>query len=136
MAAEIPESHVDLLTGLVYVTLTTVMPSGQPQSTPVWIDWDGQYVLINTARGRQKDKNMANRPMATVLAVDPKNPNRWLEVRGEVVNATEEGAEEHIEKLSWRYDNRGYHTGPEAHLRVNQKRVIYRIRPTHVIARG
>ncbi len=135
MSAEIPASYTDLLTGKVYVTLSTVMSNSQPQSTPVWIDWDGEYVLVNTARGRQKDKNMQERPLVTILAVDPKNPNRWMEVRGKVVEATEEGAVEHINKLSWRYDNREYYSGPEEALRRSHTRVIYKIKPTKVIAR-
>lgn len=136
MSAEIPEGFLDLITGPVVVTLTTVMSSGQPQSTPVWIDWDGEFVLVNTARGRVKDKNMQQRARATVLAIDPKNHYRWMEIRGTVEDSTEEGAVDHIDKLSWRYDNKGYYSGEDGAAKRTQMRVIYKIRPTHVIARG
>ena len=72
----------------------------------------------------------------TYFGTRVEDPYRWLEVRGDVVEATEEGAVEHIDKLSWRYDKVGYYTGAEAELRKTQARVIYKIRPTHVIAQG
>ena len=134
MSAEIPEDFLDLISGPVVVALTTVMSSGQPQSTPIWVDWDGTYVLVNTARGRVKDKNMQARARVTVLAIDPKDHYRWLEIRGQVEDATEEGAVEHIDKLSRRYDNKPYYSGKNEAIRRAQTRVIYRIRPTHVIA--
>ncbi len=136
MSAEIPQSHVDLLTGETFVALTTLMPSGKPQTTPIWIDWDGEYVLVNTARGRVKAKNMEARPWVSVLAIDPKNPYRWLEVRGDIADSTEAGAVEHIDRLSWRYDKHSYYTGGEAESRKNQTRVLFKIRPMHVTARG
>ena len=134
MASNIPEDFLDLLTGPVVVALTTVMPNGQPQSTPIWVDWDGECVLVNTARGRVKDRNMQQRARVTVLAIDPKDHYRWLEIRGQVEDSTEEGAVEHIDKLSWRYDNQPYYAGKNEAIRRAQTRVIYKIRPIHVIA--
>src|SRR5579871_1749409 len=105
MAITIPENFRDLFRDdkPVFVTLVTVMPSGQPQATPVWIDYDGDYVLVNTARGRQKDKNMQRNAKVTVLAVDPTNPYRWIEIRGKIADIVEEGALEHINKLAGKY---------------------------------
>ncbi len=137
MEATIPASHEDLLTGKVYVTLATVQPDGQPQCTVVWIDYDGEHVLVNTASGRQKDRNLRARPMATILAVDPQDPWRWVEVRGRVVDSMEEGAVEHIHKLARRYtDKDSYYGGfRPAELRQKETRVLYKIKPTRVNAR-
>ena len=93
----IPESHQDLLDGDACVALTTVMPDGQPQITPVWCNRDEQgYVLLNTMCGFRKEKNMRTNPKVTLLAYNPKNPLRSIEIRGSVVEMTEEGALEHL----------------------------------------
>ena len=88
----IPDSHRDLLDGDACVALTTIMPDGQPQITPVWCNRDGAYVLINTMRGFRKEKNMRNNPKVTLLAFDPRQPLHSIEIRGIVVQMTEEGA--------------------------------------------
>jgi PPOX class probable F420-dependent enzyme len=138
MSAKIPDSHRDLLDGPVYVTLATVMPNGQPQVTIVWCNTDGDYVLVNTARGRQKEKNMRARPMATIMALDPNDAHRFLEVRGTVEEITEAGGVEHIDQLAKLY--RGYpayygYAAP-VEMKEQQTRVICRIKPTRVIASG
>lgn len=136
MAVSLPDSHRDLLDGPVVVVLVTVMPNGQPQATPVWCNTDGNHILVNTARGRQKDRNMSRNPKVTVLAIDPKNPFRWIEVRGQVVEITEEGAVEHINALSKLYTgNPDYYSFNPA-ARGKEMRVIYRIEPQRVIAFG
>src|SRR5215207_7294239 len=130
----IPESHHDLLTRPVTVSLATVMPSGQIQVTPVWCDIDEEgYLLINTVVGRQKEKNFATKPNVGILAIDPDNPYRWLEVRGVVADSKIEGANDHIEKLSWLYRNKKYFGGtvPAERLQT-QTRIIYRIQPEKV----
>src|SRR5688572_24720888 len=106
MTTTIPDTFQDLLTATIFPTLVTVMPDGQPQASIVWFSYDGQHILVNTAKGRQKDKNMRARPKVTLVFVDPKDPYRFLEVRGKVVSVTEEGALEHINALSARYRNR------------------------------
>lgn len=136
MTVPIPASHRDLLDGPVVVALVTVMPDGQPQATPVWCNTDGDYVLINTARGRQKDRNMSHNPKVTVLAIDPGNPYRWIEVRGQVIEITEEGAVEHINALSKLYTgNPDYYSFNPA-AKGKEKRVIYRIEPRRVLTSG
>lgn len=136
MAAQIPESHRDLLEGPVVVALVTVMPNGQPQATPVWCMYDGTHILINTTRGRQKDQNMQYNPKVAVLAIDPQNPYRYLEVRGQVDEHTEEGGVDMINRLSELYTGRrDYYAGmPE--MRGKEQRITYKIRPTHVVASG
>lgn len=134
--ATIPESHRDLLEEPVFVTLATLMPDGQPQCSVVWCTYNGTHVLVNTARGRQKAQNMEERPQATILAIDPENPYRYLEVRGTVDKVTEEGAMEHIDQEAQLYmDAPGYygHVAP-ADQEGKETRVIFKIRPTRVRA--
>src|SRR5574341_744245 len=92
MKVEIPESFRDLINGPRVAALTTVMPDGQPQTTAVWCNFDGTHVLVNTMRGFRKEKNMRLNPKVTLLCYDPRRPLRSLEVRGTVVEMTEEGA--------------------------------------------
>ena len=132
---QIPESYLDLLERPVVVSLATVNPDGQPQVTPVWVDYDGEYVRINSARGRRKVANMEQRPRVTVLAIDPDDPHRWMEIRGKVEQITEEGAVDHINKLSAKYRGEPdyYKNNPR---RGKETRVIFKIRPTRVVAEG
>jgi PPOX class probable F420-dependent enzyme len=134
LSVPIPDTHRDLLEKPVYAGLTTVMPDGQPQSTVVWLDYDGQYVRLNSASGRQKDRNIKRNPKVTVLLIDPENPYRWLEVRGTVDEITEEGAVDHIEKLSWKYKGQGYYGGYSKTAPDQETRVMYKMRPTRVTA--
>ena len=83
------------------------MPDGSPQVTPVWIDFDGEHVLFNTAAGRQKDKNLQRDGRVALMLVDPENPYRYLEVRGQVAERTMNGADDdHINKLAKKYLNK------------------------------
>ncbi|MBX3086028.1 MAG: PPOX class F420-dependent oxidoreductase [Anaerolineae bacterium] len=132
MAVSIPADFKDLLDRPIVVTLVTVMPDGQPQATPVWVDYDGTHVRINTARGRQKDKNMKVGAKVTVLSIDPDHTNRWLEIRGTIVEETEVGALEHINSLSLKYRNEPDYFKRNEAMRGKQQRVTYKIEPTHV----
>ena len=135
MSAAIPDSHKDLVEGPNYTTLVTVMPDGQPQASIVWCSLDDGNVIVNTARGRQKEKNMTARPMATILVTDPENPYRYLEVRGSV-EITEEGAMDHINAMAKAY--RGvdsYYGGvAPAEMEGTETRVLCTITPTRVVA--
>lgn len=133
MTVTIKDEFKDLLERPIVVTLVTLMPDNQPQASPVWFNFDGTHILVNTARGRQKDINMTERPQVTVLVIDPDNPYRYLEVRGLIDVSTEEGALEHINSLSDRYLGRpDYYAGnPDA--KDNEVRVIYKIKPTRII---
>ena len=137
MSASIPESHKDLLEKPVFVTLGTVNANGQPQLSVIWCSFDGIHIWVNTTRGRLKEKNMAARPRVSILARDPENPYRYLEVRGQVDEVTEEGAVDHIHQLSQMYDNQKYYGGFAPAERADQEtRVIYKIEPTKVVAYG
>lgn len=130
MSARIPEAFYDLFERPVVVVLATVMPDGQPQVTPMWCDRHGDQIWVNSAIGRQKDRNMRARPQVTVLAVDPTNPYRWLEVRGRIVEvAMGEAAVAHIDRLTQKYMNRATYPLP-----AGEQRCIYKIEPTRVNA--
>lgn len=133
MTNPIPDDKLDLLERPIVCALATVMPDGQPQATPVWFHYDGAHIWINTARGRQKDQNMTQRPQVSVLVVDPENPYRYLEVRGEVDEITEDGALDHINALSKRYLGREDYYAWNPRRKGKETRVIYKIRPTHAM---
>jgi len=134
----VPDSHRDLLDGPVVVALTTLMPDNQPQSTPVWCLYDGQHVIVNTARGRQKDKNLSERHKATILAIDPQNPYRWIEVRAEVESMSEEDGEAVIDQMARLYRGaESYYGGvAPAELRGKETRVTVRLKPLRVLVGG
>ena len=136
MSAIIPESHQDLLLQPVDGVLTTMMPDGQPQMSLVWSDFDDKHVLINTTLERQKVKNMRANPKVNVLVVDPHNGARFLEVRGEVVEITPEGAISHADKQTQAYsDNAKQHFYGDIYPLEQQEketRVIVKILPNRV----
>lgn len=124
----IPEDYRDLLDRPIVVSLATLLADGQPQVQPVWCSYDGEHILVNTEKGRQKYRNMSRRPAVTVLVVDPDDDTRWLEIRGTVVGEMEAGANEHIDELAKQYlglDAYPYHQDGDV-------RVIFRIRPERV----
>jgi PPOX class probable F420-dependent enzyme len=124
-----PEFH-DLLKDetKAFLFLATVMPDGSPQVTPVWFSADETYILINTAKGRVKDRNMRARPNVAMVIQDPSTPYRYLQIRGRVDAITEVGGDEHINALSLKYDGKPW-------KKVDgQVRVIYKILPEHVDA--
>ena len=132
MAEAIPEKYLDILGKKSFAHLATLMPDGAPQSTPVWCDYDGTYVLVNSARGRQKDKNMKRNSKVALSLLDPENPYRYLEIRGEIAEITEEGAEEHIDKMAKKY--LGVDRYP--HRVADEVRVLYKIKPEHTTSMG
>lgn len=138
MAVKIPEAYHDLLEEPVVVAFATIMPDGQPQVTPVWADWDGEYVLINTAKGRQKHTNVENNPRVNVLAIDPENPYRYLEVRGIVEEIVEEDSTEHIDKLAKLYVGKDKYYGgvAPAEMEGQEVRVMYKIKPIDLSYQG
>ncbi len=130
--AKIPPSHRDLFEKRAFAHLATVMPDGSPQVTPVWVDFDGQYVLVNTACGRQKSRNVERAAKVALDMLDPDNPYRWLAVRGTVVDVTTEGADAHIDKMAQKY------LGEEQYpfRRSGEQRMIIRIAPQKVATGG
>jgi len=125
MTQPIPESHRDLLDKKALAHLATLMPDGRPQLTPVWCDFDGTYVRINSAKGRRKDRNMRRDPRVSLSLCDPDNPYRYLEIRGEIVEITEDGADEHIDQLAQKYLGVDKYPNRQA----GEVRVMYKIAP-------
>ena len=134
MAVPIPDTHRDLLVGPIHGVFSTMMPDGQPQSSVVWVDYDGTYVLINTTLERQKGRDMRANPKVALLVIDPKDGSRWIEVRGRVVEIQREGAEAHADKLTQRYTGKQRFYGDIYPVEQKQKetRVIVTIEPTKV----
>jgi len=126
----IPAQFLDLFEKPTFAHLATLMPDGTPQVTSVWVDYDGTHLLINSATGRQKDRNMAERPDVAIEITDPDNPNRYLAVRGRVAEITEQGADEHLDTLARRYLGRDKY--PEGWRYPGEVRRIYKIEPKRV----
>ena len=99
----IPTSHLDLIDGPYTVALSTVMPDGQPQTTPIWCNRKDDCIFINVMKGFRKEQNMRLNPKVSLLVYDPKNPLHNIEIRGYVIEMTEEGAVEHNDELARLY---------------------------------
>jgi PPOX class probable F420-dependent enzyme len=127
-AQVIPQAYLDLFQKKAFAHLATLMPNGQPQVTPVWVDYDGRNVLINTAEGRQKDKNLQRDRRVALSIIDPDNPYRYLEVRGHVAERTRNGADQHIDAMAKKYLNEDRYPFRQP----GEARVLYKIEPDHV----
>lgn len=127
MPAAIPESYKDLFSKRIFASLATLMPDGRPQVTPVWCDFDGRHVLVNSAKGRQKDRNMRRDPRVSLALVDLDNPYRYLEIRGRVAEVTEEGADAHIDRMAKKYLDKDKYPFRQP----GEVRVLYKIEPQH-----
>ena len=132
MANTIPDKYLDLFHKKAFANLATLMPDGRPQVTPVWCDYDGRNVLVNSARGRQKDRNLERDPRVSLAIADPENPYRYLEVRGRVVDITEKGADEHIDKMAKKYLDKDKYPFRQP----GEVRVIFKIAPEHTQGMG
>jgi PPOX class probable F420-dependent enzyme len=132
MSQVIPDKYRDLFSKRAFANLGTLMPDGRPQVTPVWIDLDGDFVVFNSAKGRQKDKNVRRDPRVALSIVDPDNPYRYLEIRGRVAEITEHGANEHIDKLAKKY--LGVEKYPYG--QPGEVRVLYKVQPEHTTTMG
>ena len=130
----IPESHLDLIgdKSTAYAYLATIMQDGTPQLTPVWFNTDGEYILINSAKGRVKDKNMRSRPQVALVIHDPKNPFRYIQVRGKIAEIGGEGARQHINNLALKYTGKAGFTLKDP----DEVRLIYKLLPEKVQVSG
>jgi len=123
---------MDLLERPLLAVLSTIMPDGSPQATPLWFDTDGSYIRINSAKGRTKDLNMRREPRVALVIVDDANPYRYVQIRGRVVKFIEgDVAREHINQLSQRYTGQDWEL-----MRPDEVRVMYLIEPEHVSGLG
>jgi PPOX class probable F420-dependent enzyme len=132
MAVTIPEKYRDLFTRRAFAHLGTLMSDGSPHVTPVWCDYDGKHIRVNSAKGRVKDKNMRRNRKVAITVTDPDNPYRYLAVRGEVEEITEKGADSHIDLLAKKYlGKEKYPYGQPGEIRV-----LYKIRPDRISIMG
>ena len=132
MTAQIPKAYKDILNKRGYAHLATLMKDGSPQVTPVWYDFDGQHIRVNTAKGRLKDKNMRRAKKVALSIQDPDNPYRYLAIRGNIDEITENGADAHIDALAKKYLEKDRYP----FRAPGEVRVIYKIRPDKVSTVG
>jgi PPOX class probable F420-dependent enzyme len=129
----IPDKFLPLLTQKkAFAHLATVMPDGSPQVTPVWFDYKDGKFIVNTARGRVKDRNMSKNARVALSIIDPDNPYAHIAVRGKIVRVSEEGANDNIDRLAMKYLGKDKYPGH----RPGETRVIYEIEPISVSAMG
>ena len=122
------DSVSELFTGKTFAHLATIMPDGLPQVTPVWIDRDGDLLLVVSYKGRVKDRNIRKNPNVGLEISDPEQPYRYVSVQAEVVEIREEGAEAQLDKLSLRYLGKAIYPWAKPDLLP----VIYVIKPIRV----
>lgn len=132
MPASIPDNFKDLFGKKAFASLGTLMSDGGPQVTPVWCDFDGTHIRINSAKGRTKDKNMRRNKQVALALVDPDNPYRYLGVRGVIEEITEQGADAHIDSLAKKYLGKDKYPFRQP----GEVRVIYKVRPGRVWSMG
>jgi len=130
----VPDAFKDLLADetRAFAYLATLMSDGSPQVTPIWFNTDGKHILINSAHGRVKDRNMRARSQVALVIADPKNPYRYVQIRGRVVEITPEGADAHIDALSDKYTGNPKYQGRSA----GQQRITYKILPSKASTMG
>jgi PPOX class probable F420-dependent enzyme len=130
---EIPAAYMDLLQEkTAFANLATVMKDGSPQVTPVWFDYTNGHVRVNTAKGRVKARTLREGAHVAMAILDPENPYRYLQIRGRVVSATEEGASAHIDSLAKKYLGKDKYPFSQP----GDVRVMYEIEPLAAQAMG
>ncbi len=132
MAANLNSEQRQLIEGRNFAHLATLMPDGTPQVTPVWVDYDGRYLLVNSAEGRVKVRNARRDPRVALDVADQENPYKMVTVRGRVTETTNEGADEHIDKMAKKYLGQDRYP----YRQPGERRVILKIEPEHVSAWG
>ena len=122
-------NYLDLLQQkMAFAGLATIMPDGTPQVTPVWFDYHGGRVRVNTAKGRVKARNLKPGAAVALAIMDPDNPYRYVQIRGRVANATETGADAHIDSLAKKYLGKDKYPFRQP----GEVRVMYEIEPVSV----
>lgn len=123
MPSAFPDQYLDLFSKKAFGALTTLMPDGSPQTTPVWVDYRNGEIWVNSALGRQKDRNVRRDPRVALAVVDPENPYRYVEVRGRVREITQSGADEHIDGMAKKYLDKDKYPFRQP----GEQRVLYKI---------
>ena len=128
----IPEQYSDLLHSTALAHIATIGPKGDPQTTPVWFEWDGQHILFSQTKGRQKYRNVKRNPAIALSIVDPSNPFRYLEVRGKVVAIDEDQNNQFIDSMAKKYMGRDKYPFHQP----GDERVIVVVEPEHTSHMG
>lgn len=129
---QIPQGYRDLLETTALIHVATIGPDGEPQSNPVWFDWDGENIKFSQTKTRQKYRNVERDPRIAVSLVDPENPYRYLEVRGEVTEVEEDPDNDFINAMAKKYlgmDEYPYH-------QPGDERIILYVKPEHTTQMG
>lgn len=131
--AVIPEKYLDLLQQKkAFAHLATIMPDGSPQVTPVWFDYTGGMIRVNTAKGRVKARNLREGAPVAMSILDPDEPYRYIQIRGTVKRVREQGAADHIDSLAKKYLGKDkYPFGQPGEVRI-----MYEIEPRAANAMG
>jgi PPOX class probable F420-dependent enzyme len=129
LSKKLTESAIKLIDGKNFAYLATLLPDGSPHVTPMWVDHEGDILLMNTAIGRVKQRNITRDPRVSVTIVDSNNPYDRTIIHGRVVGQTEQGADAHIDKLAKKY------TGANKYQRSSptEKRIIIKIEPSRIL---
>lgn len=131
--ASIPDKYLDLMQQKkAFAELATVMPDGTPQVTPVWFDYAGGKVRVNTARGRVKARNLTPGASVALAIIDPDNPYRYVQIRGRITSAQEDGADAHIDSLAKKYLDKDKYPFRQP----GEVRIMYDIEPLSVSGMG
>ncbi|CAN5912143.1 PPOX class F420-dependent oxidoreductase [soil metagenome] len=130
--SHIPEDYRDLLETTALIHVATIGPGGEPQSNPVWFDWDGEHIKFSQTKTRQKYKNVGREPRIAVSVVDPENPYRYLEVRGEVTEVEEDPDNDFINAMAKKY--LGMDEYP--YYQPGDERVVLYVKPEHTTQMG
>jgi PPOX class probable F420-dependent enzyme len=123
MASSFPQKYLDLFQKKAFAAFTTLMPDGSPQTTPVWVDHQADEIWVNSAVGRQKDRNVRRDSRVALAVIDPDNPYRYVEVRGRVREITQTGADAHIDKMAKKYLGQDKYP----YRQPGEQRVLYKI---------
>jgi PPOX class probable F420-dependent enzyme len=128
----IPESHADILEKKGFAHVATIGPKGEPHSSPVWYEFDGEFFKFSNLKTRQKYKNLVRNPKVAISILDPDNPYRYLEIRGKVENIEDDINYEFIDRLAKKY------MGVEKYPmhQPGDERVIIKIKPERVTKMG
>ena len=132
MSATFPEKYLDLFEKKSFGAFTTLMPDGSPQTTPVWVDYQNGDLWVNSALGRQKDKNVRRDPRVAVTIIDADNPYRYVEVRGRVKEITQTGSDEHINAMAKKYLGQDLYPFRQP----GEERVLYKIEIVKAVPMG
>ena len=128
----IPETHADILDKKSFAQWATIGPKGEPQVNPVWFEWDGEHIVISQTKTRQKFRNVKREPRVAVSVLDPDDPYRYLEIRGEVVGIEEDEGNAFINKMAKKYlGHDEYRWDPPG-----AERIVVRIEPQGTTAMG